>query len=235
MPAVRATSRRHLQDLLAHDTRGVIVTTIHKFDGIRKGIMARRNVVVLVDEAHRSQEGDLGIDMRAALPYAFFFGFTGTPIDRSAVGKGTFKTFGSPADPEGYHDKYSINESIEDGATVPLYYTLAPTQLWLNRVTLDQQFSELLDEFYAMVDEEGAGSQEALSRLLQRADKLMAVLKSPHRIDAIAQHIAQHFHGARAAAGLQGHRRHARPRGVHALQAGAGQIPACRLVGGRLL
>jgi len=179
--------------LLARDTRGVIVTTIHKFDGIRQHIITRRNVVVLVDEAHRSQEGDLGIDMRAALPNAFRFGFTGTPIDRSKVGKGTFKTFGSPADPEGYHDKYSINESIADGATVPLYYTLVPIQLWLDRVTLDQQFSALLDEFYAVVDGEGAGSQEALSRLLQRADKLLAVLKAPDRIDAIAQHIAQHF------------------------------------------
>ncbi|MCB0051683.1 MAG: DEAD/DEAH box helicase family protein, partial [Caldilinea sp.] len=177
----------------ARDTRGVIVTTIHKFDGIKKGLLSRRNVVVLVDEAHRSQEGDLGIDMRAALPNAFFFGFTGTPIDRSKVGKGTFKTFGSPVDAEGYHDKYSINESIEDGTTVPLYYTLVPIQLWLDRVTLDRQFSELLKEFYATVEEEGAGSQEALSRLLQRADKLMAVLKSPHRIDEIVQHIVAHF------------------------------------------
>ncbi len=193
LPAVRATSKQHLEELLKRDTRGVIVTTIHKFDGIRQRIIIRRNVIILVDEAHRSQEGDLGIDMRAALPNAFRFGFTGTPIDRGKVGKGTFKTFGSPADAEGYHDKYGINESIEDGATLPLYYTLVATQLWLNRVTLDQQFSELLEEFYAVVDEEGAASQEALSRLLQRADKLMAVLKSPDRIDAIAQHIAQHF------------------------------------------
>jgi type I restriction enzyme R subunit len=193
LPAIRAESRTHLAQLLAADTRGVIVTTIHKFDGIRKHILTRRTVIVLVDEAHRSQEGDLGIDMRAALPNAFFFGFTGTPIDRSKVGKGTFKTFGSPADPAGYHDKYSINESIDDGTTVPLYYTLAPMQLWLDRVTLDQQFSELLAEFYDVVDEEGAGSQEALSRLLQRADKLMAVLKSPARIDAIVQHLVTHF------------------------------------------
>ena len=97
LPAVRATSKQHLEDLLKRDTRGVIVTTIHKFDGIRQRVMARRNVIVLVDEAHRSQEGDLAIDMRAALPGAFFFGFTGTPVDRSKVGKGTFKTFGSPA------------------------------------------------------------------------------------------------------------------------------------------
>ncbi|MCB0024999.1 MAG: HsdR family type I site-specific deoxyribonuclease, partial [Caldilinea sp.] len=193
LPAIHAESRHHLAKLLARDTRGVIVTTIHKFDGIKKGLLSRRNVVVLVDEAHRSQEGDLGIDMRAALPNAFFFGFTGTPIDRSKVGKGTFKTFGSPVDAEGYHDKYSINESIEDGTTVPLYYTLVPIQLWLDRVTLDRHFSELLQEFYATVEEEGAGSQEALSRLLQRADKLMAVLKSPHRIDEIVQHIVAHF------------------------------------------
>ena len=191
--ATRAESKAHLSRLLRHDERGVVVTTIHKFDGMDKDVMARRNVVVLVDEAHRSQEGDLGIFMRAALPNAFFFGFTGTPIDKSHIGSGTFHTFGSPYDAEGYHDKYSINESIEDGTTVPLYYTLAPTQLWLDKVALDQEFSGLLKEFYAEVEEEGAASQEALSRLLQRADKLMAVLKAPQRIDAIAQHIVQHF------------------------------------------
>ncbi|MFN8469471.1 MAG: HsdR family type I site-specific deoxyribonuclease [Caldilineaceae bacterium] len=193
LPAVQASSKRRLAELLRHDTRGVIVTTIHKFDDMRPDILTRRNVVVLVDEAHRSQEGDLGIALRAALPHAFFFGFTGTPIDRSQVGRGTFRTFGSPADREGYHDKYSINESIEDGTTVPLYYTLAPTQLSLDRAQLDRQFAVLLDEFYTSVDTEGAGSQEALSRLLQRADKLLAVLKAPQRIEAIAAHIAAHF------------------------------------------
>jgi type I restriction enzyme R subunit len=130
--------------------------------------------------------------MRAALPHSFQFGFTGTPINKGKVGQGTFEMFGRH-DPEGYHDKYSINESIADGASVPLYYTLAPTHLWVDKLKLEGEFSHLLDQFYEMVDEEGAGTQEALSRILRKADKLMAVLKAPQRIGAIAQHIATHF------------------------------------------
>jgi len=189
---VRAESKQHLRKLLRDDYRGLIVTTIHKFDRMPPNICTRRNVVVLVDEAHRSQEGDLGIYMRAALPHAFQFGFTGTPIDRGKVGKGTFELYGKH-DPEGYHDKYSINESIEDRTTVPLYYTLAPTDIWVDKAPLEAKFSEELDRFMAEVEGEGAATQEALSRILQKADKLLAVLKAPARIGAIAAHIAQHF------------------------------------------
>jgi type I restriction enzyme, R subunit len=193
LSAIPAVNRHHLQHLLAKDTRGVIVTTIHKFDHMPKAICLRRNVVVLVDEAHRSQEGDLGVYMNAALPQAFQFGFTGTPIDRGKVGKGTYETFGHKEDARGLHDEYTINESIEDGTTLPLFYTLAPTNIWVDKLNLEADFAPLLDEFWQLVDEEGAGTQEALSKLLERADKLMAVLKAPQRIDAIAAHIAQHF------------------------------------------
>ncbi|MGD8626242.1 MAG: HsdR family type I site-specific deoxyribonuclease [Anaerolineae bacterium] len=116
--AVRAESKDHLADLLGSDYRGLIVTTIHKFDRIPKNLNRRRNIVVLIDEAHRSQEGDLATYMRAALPRATYFGFTGTPIDRGIIGRGTFETFGKP-DPDGYLDRYGIDESIEDGTTVP--------------------------------------------------------------------------------------------------------------------
>ena len=193
LDAVRAESKEHLQRLLKEDQRGVIVTTIHKFDGISKNLILRRNVVVLVDEAHRSQEGDLGVYLRAALPNALHFGFTGTPIDKGKVGRGTYKIFGSADDPNGTHDEYTINESIADGTTLPLHYMLAPTQIWLDRPALEGDYAALLAQFWQVVDAEGAESQEALSRLLQRADKLLAVLKAPERIAAIAAHIAQHF------------------------------------------
>jgi type I restriction enzyme R subunit len=189
---VRAESKHHLHRLLRDDYRGLIVCTIHKFDGMPPDVCTRRNVVALIDEAHRSQEGDLGIYMRAALPNAFQFAFTGTPIDRGKVGKGTFELYGQH-DPAGYHDKYSINESIEDKTTVPLYYTLAPTDIWVDKLQLELRFADVLDEFLAEVGEEGAATQEALSRILQKADKLLAVLKAPARVEAIAAHIAQHF------------------------------------------
>jgi type I restriction enzyme R subunit len=192
-PAVaRAESKSHLRKLLRDDYRGLIVTTIHKFDRMPADVNPRRNIVILIDEAHRSQEGDLGIYMRAALPNAFQFGFTGTPIDRGKIGKGTFELYGRHDD-TGYHDKYSINESIEDRTTVPLYYTLAPTDIWVDKLQLETRFAEELDRFMAEVDAEGAATQEALSRILQKADKLLAVLKAPARLEAIAAHIAEHF------------------------------------------
>ncbi|GGN03231.1 hypothetical protein GCM10007092_17080 [Thermus composti] len=96
-----AESKRHLRQLLKNDARGLIVTMIHKFDEADANLNLRSNIFVLVDEAHRSTGGDLGNYLMGALPNATFIGFTGTPIDRSAHGKGTFKVFGG-GDPGGY-------------------------------------------------------------------------------------------------------------------------------------
>ena len=123
-----ALSKRHLRELLERDQRGLIVSMIHKFDDIPADINTRENIFVLVDEAHRTTGGDLGNYLLGALPNATYVGFTGTPIDRTAYGKGTFKVFGAD-DPKGYLDKYSIKESIEDGTTLPLHYALAPNEL----------------------------------------------------------------------------------------------------------
>lgn len=185
-PAVtRAEGKDHLRDLLAGDYRGLIVTLIHKFHGMPKQISERSNIVALIDEAHRSQEGDLATYMRAALPNAVYFGFTGTPVDKGKVGRGTFETFGKP-DPDGYLDRYGIDESVEDGTTVRLYYTLTPLELRLDRETLES-------EFFRVVEDAGIASIEELNRLLDRAEHLKAVLKAPERVDSIAQHIAQHY------------------------------------------
>jgi len=182
---VRAESKDHLRELLEDDYRGLIITTIHKFEGMRKHVNRRGNIVVLVDEAHRSQEGDLGNYMRGALPNAFYFGFTGTPIDRTKIGKGTFVAFGYPPS-EPYLDKYTIDESIEEGTTVPLYYTLAKTELHVDRQTLEE-------EFFRVVEEEGIASIEGINKIIEKAKKLKAVLKAKDRINAIAKYIAEHY------------------------------------------
>lgn len=181
----KALSKYHLKELLKNDFRGLIITTIQKFEGIPKDINLRENIIVLIDEAHRSQEGDLGNYMRASLPNAVYFGFTGTPIDKTKIGKGTFIAFGHPPD-EPYLDKYTIDESIEDGTTVPLYYTLAKTELHVDKDTLEE-------EFFKIVEEEGIVSLEGVNKIIEKSDKLKTVLKSYDRIEKIAQHIAEHY------------------------------------------
>jgi type I restriction enzyme R subunit len=180
-----ARSKRHLQKLLKSDRRGLIVSMIHKFDDIPERINERRNIFVLVDEAHRTTGGDLGNYLMGALPNATYLGFTGTPIDRTAYGKGTFKVFGCD-DPKGYLDKYSIRESVEDGTTVPLHYALAPNELQVDREVLEREFLDLAEL-------EGVSDIEELNQVLERAVTLKNLLKNRERVDKVARFVAQHF------------------------------------------
>ena len=181
----RATSIKRLQQILASDYRGLIVSMIHKFDKIPADINTREGVTVLVDEAHRTTGGDLGNYLMAALPNATYIGFTGTPIDKLSQGKGTFKVFGAE-DEQGYLDKYAIAESIEDGTTVPLNYALAPSDLQVDRETLEREF---LREMVAG----GVSDFEELDAILDRAVNLKAIMKAPDRIDNVAAAVAEHF------------------------------------------
>ena len=180
-----AGSRRELQRILGSDYRGLVVTMIHKFDDIPADINTRKDVVVLVDEAHRTTGGDLGNYLMAALPNASYIGFTGTPIDNISRGKGTFKVFGMD-DERGYLDKYSIAESIEDGTTVQLNYALAPSDLLVD--------SEILErEFLNLADAQGVSDIEELNAILDRAVELKEMLKAPSRVEKVAKYVAQHF------------------------------------------
>ncbi len=118
IPVWRAGSRAELRDLLLTDKRGLVLSMIHKFDGIERDANTRGNIYVFIDEAHRSVAKDLGTYLMAALPNSTIIGFTGTPIARTAHGEGTFKIFGAD-DGLGYLDKYTIAESIEDETTLP--------------------------------------------------------------------------------------------------------------------
>jgi len=180
-----ASSKRDLRRLLRQDTRGLIVSMIHKFDKADANLSTRSNIIVLVDEAHRSTAGDLGNYLMGALPNAVFIGFTGTPIDRTVHGKGTFAVFGG-GDPGGYLDKYSIRESIKDGTTVPLHYQIAPNDLVVDRATMEQ-------EFWTVAKLEGVADVEELNRVLERAVTLKNMLKNRDRVDKIAQFVAEHY------------------------------------------
>src|SRR5437773_6016305 len=180
-----AWRKDRLRELLGSDFRGLIVSMIHKFDGIPKNINTRDNVIVLIDEAHRSTGGDLGNYLMAALPNATLIGFTGTPIDKTAYGKGTFKVFGQE-DEEGYLDKYSIAESIADGTTLKLKYALAPNEIRLPDEILEKEFLDLAEA-------EGISDVDDLNRILDKAVKLKAFLKSDERVKAVAEFVAKDF------------------------------------------
>ncbi len=178
-------SKKELEDTLNSDYRGLVVSMIHKFGNIEVTNNERKNVVVLIDEAHRSTGSSLGNDLMTALPQATYIGFTGTPIDRISQGKGTFKVFGVQ-DQRGYLDRYSIAESIEDKTTVQLNYSLAPSHLRVDRETLEKQFLELTEA-------EGVSDVKELNAILDRAIVLKEIMKADQRIDRIAHFVAEHF------------------------------------------
>lgn len=175
-----------LNQLLRQDHRGIIVSTIHKFRDMPANLNQRRNIYVLVDEAHRTTGGDLGNYLMAALPNATYIGFTGTPIDRTAYGQGTFKTFGIDDAPQGYLHKYSIQESINDGTTLPLFYNLAPNDMLVPADVMEK-------EFFALAETEGIADIEELNKILERAVNLKNFLKGKARIKKVAEYVAKHY------------------------------------------
>jgi type I restriction enzyme R subunit len=180
-----ASSIARLNQLLRNDYRGIIVSMIHKFRDMPADLNTRSNIYVLIDEAHRTTGGDLGTYLMAGLPNATFIGFTGTPVDLTAYGKGTFKTFGRD-DPKGYLHKYSIAESIADGTTLPLYYQLAPNALLVPHDTLDS-------EFLSLAETEGIADIEELNKILERAVNLKNFLKGQQRIAQVARFVVEHY------------------------------------------
>lgn len=178
---VAADSRALLQDLLAKDARKVIITTVHKFAEADGVLNPRENIVVLVDEAHRTQEGDFGRQMRNALPNAFLFGLTGTPIN--SRDRNTFFAFGAPEDPGGYLSRYSFEESIRDEATLPLRFEARSVDLRIDRAAIDEEFEELTRHL----------SDEDRNEVSKRAGRFSLLVKAPNRVAAVVADIRQHF------------------------------------------
>lgn len=138
-----AATRAELQQKIKEGQRGVIITTIYRFR--EAGLLTEReDVVVMIDEAHRTQEGLLGLDMRKALPNATYIGMTGTPI--STAERDTFENFGDPDDPDWVLNKYGPERSIADGATLPFIVEAPRLDLQIDQEALDQAFDELTAE-----------------------------------------------------------------------------------------
>lgn len=180
-----ADSIKNLVKLLKDDYRGIVVTTIHKFRDMPENVNQRSNIYVMIDEAHRTTGGDLGNFLMAGLPNATYIGFTGTPIDKTVYGKGTFKTFGVD-DKDGYLHKYSIQESIADGTTLPLFYNIAPNEMLANHELMEE-------EFWSLAETEGIADIAELNKILDRAVNLKNFLKGDERVDKIAKYLADHY------------------------------------------
>ncbi len=178
---VGATDRQELQRLLGQDARKIIITTIHKF-GEAKGVLNdRSNIIVMVDEAHRTQEGDLGRQMREALPNAFLFGLTGTPINKRD--RNTFWAFGAEEDEQGYMSRYSFQDSIRDKATLPLHFEAVDVKLHIDKDAIDEAYEKITGEL----------SEQDRDDLAKRAAKMAVLIKAPERVAAICKHIAEHY------------------------------------------
>jgi len=184
---VQAQSRAHLRELLKVASGGVIFTTIQKFFPENKGdtyplLSERRNIVVIADEAHRSQYDFIdgfARHMRDALPNASFIGFTGTPIEKGD--KNTRAVFGD------YISIYDIQRAVEDGATVPIYYESRLAKIELDEAEkprLDEEFEEITE-----TEEDEARKQ----RLCSKWASLEALVGAEKRVRLVAEDLVEHF------------------------------------------
>jgi type I restriction enzyme R subunit len=190
---ISTDSIRELHSILEQDTRKIIITMMHKFKEAYSDMNTRDNIIVMVDEAHRTQEGDLGRKMRNALPNAFLFGLTGTPINKAD--KNTFWAFGAQEDAEGYMSRYTFQDSIRDNATLPLHFEPRLPDYHIKKEDLDIAFKELTNDL----------SEEDRNTLSQKASKMNVFLKAPKRVNEIAKDIVEHF------------REHVEPEGLKAM------------------
>ena len=173
---VHAESCKHLEQLLKENHRNIF-TLIHKFGDITEKVSDRSDIIVITDEAHRSQYDLLAMNMRKALPNAAFIAFTGTPL---MVGEElTKKTFGD------YISIYNFKQSVDDNATVPLYYENRIPEVQLKNEDLNEDLQKIIEE--AMLDE---SQEEKLQREFARQ---YHIITRDDRLEKIAEDIVAHF------------------------------------------
>lgn len=177
-----AYTGEELREFFEGDQRKILITTIFLFNGIKKALSARENIIIMVDEAHRTQEGDLGEYMRTALPNAFFFGLTGTPINKRD--KNTFKCFGDEEDTSGYMSRYTFQNSIDDGATLELNFREVPVELHLDT-------DKLQAEFDAMAQQNNLTDEQ--KDQLTKGTKVEAFFTAEKRIIDVCKNIVEHY------------------------------------------
>jgi len=189
-----------LKEIISYDNfkgkRGVFLTLMHKFspderflpDEYPETISERKNVVCFLDEVHRTQYGLLAASMRNVLKNAFYFGFTGTPIAENE--RNTYSQFGYPLQEEGYLDKYFLDQSLQDGFTVPLIYSAGLEELHVSEDEI-KTFVEKWEQ------EELQGDIARFPRISEKVQRKLnninLVLENRNRIEKICMDIAGHF------------------------------------------
>jgi type I restriction enzyme R subunit len=173
---VHATSGEHLRQLLKENHRNIF-TLIHKFGDIREVVSERSDIIVITDEAHRSQYDVLALNMRTALPNAAFVAFTGTPL--MAGEEKTKDTFGE------YISVYNFRQSVDDNATVPLFYENRIPEVQLKNEDLNDDLERIIEE--AMLDD---AQEEKLAREFSRE---YHIITRDDRLEKIAEDIVAHF------------------------------------------
>ena len=202
-----ATSREHLMKwLAARNANGIIFTTMQKFEESATALSERKNIVVMADEAHRSQYGlserikmvtnEDGVQeakrvigtariIRDCLPNATFIGFTGTPV--SSKDHNTRAVFGD------YIDVYDMTQAVEDGATRPVYYESRVVKL-----NLDEETIKLIDQEYDMIEATDQADEAVIQKSKQMLGKMEAILGNPQTIDSLVTDIINHYENYRA-------------------------------------
>lgn len=175
--ALKADSGKHLKELLGAEHR-YIFSLIHKFN-FEEEITRRTNIIVISDEAHRTQGGQLAMNLRNALPNASFIGFTGTPLFKDD--EITKRIFGD------YVSRYDFKRSVDDGATVPLYYENRGEYLDLKNPAINAQIRAAIDSESEDLD------SDQRSRIEQLFAREYPILTAQKRLEAIAQDVVWHF------------------------------------------
>ncbi len=175
--SLKANSGKHLKELLQGEHR-YLFTLIHKFN-FEEEITRRDNIIVISDEAHRTQGGNLAMNLRNALPNASFIGFTGTPLFKDD--EITKRIFGD------YVSRYDFKRSVDDGATVPLYYENRGEYLGLKNPVINEQIRAIID-----AESEDLDSDQR-SKLEQLFAREYPILTAKKRLDAIAKDAVWHF------------------------------------------
>jgi type I restriction enzyme, R subunit len=176
---IRVESRKDLEKKIKSADRGIFISTIQKFTELEEVESIDGNIIVLSDEAHRDNEGISAIKMRNAFKDAFFFGFTGTPIDKLTLN--THRNFGE--DGERYLDYYSIQQAIDDGSTLPVTYEARLSKFSIDEDSIDKRFDEFTVDL----------TDKQKEVLIKKYGKKEALVKLDKRMQAIIQDVVEHY------------------------------------------